>query len=566
MQPSHPGRPLCWAAQSIVPAGARMTESSVRHPTGNRETPPVDRRRSAKYNAAMPAPLPHPAAARRFSGNDQPREACGVIGVSAPGAHSATLAAVGLFALQHRGQESAGIATADGDGRLRVHTGMGLVSEAFADGDLDRLPGAVAIGHTRYSTTGASHRRNAQPLLVHGEHGPLAVAHNGNIVNSALLRQRLQTERGCHFATGTDSEVIAHLLANAPGANWTERLFYGMQRMEGAFSLTLLTPEALIAARDPLGIRPLCLGRLPDGGGWVAASETCALDHLQADFVRELEPGEVVTISGGGIHSAIYDLAACDRPDSDPNDPLAPARRRALCVFEWIYFARPDSVMDGRLMHSAREEMGARLAREHPADADLVIGIPDSSTAAAVGFAQESGIPFANGLVRNRYVGRTFIEPEQQRRDRGVRQKFNPMPAVLRGKRLVVVDDSIVRGTTTPHVVALLRRAGATEIHLRVCAPPIKHPCYLGVDMATRRELIAANKSLAEIRALTGADTLGYLSVAGLMSVARTGPAGFCDACFTGNYPVPVQLDLGKLALETSGETSGAPAGETAGA
>ena len=561
MQLLHPGRPLCRAAPPDVPAGARMTESSASHPTGNRETPPVDRRRAAKYNGAMPASPSSPAApGARRPRNDQPREACGVIGVSAPGAHSATLTAVGLFALQHRGQESAGVATADADGRLRVHTGMGLVSEAFADGDLDRLPGAIAIGHTRYSTTGASHRRNAQPLLVHGEHGPLAVAHNGNIVNSPLLRQRLQTERGCHFATGTDSEVIAHLLANAPGADWTERLFYGMQRMEGAFSLTLLTPELLIAARDPLGIRPLCLGRLPDDGGWVAASETCALDHLQADFVRELEPGEVVTISAEGIHSAVY-----DRQDDDPNNP-APARRRALCVFEWIYFARPDSVMDGRLMHSAREEMGARLAREHPADADLVIGIPDSSTSAAVGFAQESGIPFANGLVRNRYVGRTFIEPEQQRRDRGVRQKFNPMPAVLRGKRLVVVDDSIVRGTTTPHVVALLRRAGATEIHLRVCAPPIKHPCYLGVDMATRRELIAANKSLAEIRELTGADTLGYLSVAGLMSVARTGPAGFCDACFTGNYPVPVQLDLGKLALETSGETSGAPAGETAGA
>ena len=523
----------------------------------------------------MPAPPPHPAAARRRSrpalsrpalyrsdqpGNDRPREACGVIGVFAPGAHSATLTAVGLFALQHRGQESAGVATADAAGRLRVHTGMGLVSEAFADGDLDRLPGHLAIGHTRYSTTGASHPRNAQPLLVYGEHGPLAVAHNGNIVNSALLRQRLQTERGCHFATGTDSEVIAHLLANAPGGTWTERLCYGMQRMEGAFSLTLLTPELLIAARDPLGIRPLCLGRLPDHGGWVAASETCALDHLQADFVRELEPGEVVTIGADGIHSAVY-----DRPDSDPNDP-APACRRALCVFEWIYFARPDSVMDGRLMHSAREEMGARLAREHPADADLVIGIPDSSTSAAVGFAQESGIPFANGLVRNRYVGRTFIEPEQQRRDRGVRQKFNPMPAILRGKRLVVVDDSIVRGTTTPHVVALLRRAGATEIHLRVCAPPIKHPCYLGVDMATRRELIAANKSVAEIRELTGADTLGYLSVDGLMSVARTGAAGFCDACFTGNYPVPVQLDLGKLALETSGGKSDATAGETAGA
>lgn len=468
-----------------------------------------------------------------FAPFDRPREACGVIGVFGPGVHSAALAATGLFALQHRGQESAGVAASDA-GRIRVHTGMGLVSEAFRGGELDGIAGELAIGHTRYSTTGASAACNAQPLLVNGVNGPLAVAHNGNIINSLQLREQLQARWGCAFTTSTDSEVIAHLLANAPGATWTERLFYGMRLMQGAFSLTLLTPDAVIAARDPLGIRPLCLGKLDDG--WVAASETCALDHLQAEFVRELEPGEAAVISRDGIHSQVYHGAA--------------SPGRALCVFEWIYFARPDSVMDGRLMHQAREEMGAQLAREHPADADLVIGIPDSSTSAAVGFAKESGIPFANGLVRNRYVGRTFIEPEQQRRDRGVRQKFNPMPAVLRGKRLVVVDDSIVRGTTTPHVVALLRRAGAAEIHLRVCAPPIKHPCYLGVDMATRQELIAANKSVSEICRLTGADTLGYLSVRGLMDLARSQRGGFCDACFTGNYPVPVQLELTKLALE----------------
>ena len=468
-----------------------------------------------------------------FAPFDRPREACGVIGVSGPGMHGATLAAIGLFALQHRGQESAGVA-ASAAGQIRVHTGMGLVSEAFRGGEVDGMPGELAIGHTRYSTTGSSEACNAQPLLVRGVNGPLAVAHNGNIINSLQLREQLQARWGCAFTTSTDSEVIAHLLANAPGATWTERLFYGMRLMQGAFSLALLTPDAVIAARDPLGIRPLCLGRLDDG--WVAASETCALDHLQADFVRELAPGEVAVISRDGIQSQVYQG---DAP-----------RSRALCVFEWIYFARPDSVMDGRLMHHAREEMGAQLAREHPAAADLVIGIPDSSTSAAVGFAKESGIPFANGLVRNRYVGRTFIEPEQQRRDRGVRQKFNPMPAVLRGKRLVVVDDSIVRGTTTPHVVELLRRAGATEIHLRVCAPPIKHPCYLGVDMATRQELIAANKSVSEICRLTGADTLGYLSVRGLLDLARNRQGGFCDACFTGNYPVPVQLDLTKLALE----------------
>ena len=470
---------------------------------------------------------------------DHPREECGIVGVHQPNSHSATLAAVGLFALQHRGQESAGVAASE-RGTIRVHSGMGLVSEAFRDGDLDGIKGATAIGHTRYSTTGASDACNAQPLVVDGVNGRLAVAHNGNIINSVPLRDQLRERLNCQFETTTDTEVIAHLLANAPGATWPERLFSGMRMMQGAFSLALLTPNALIAARDPLGIRPLCLGRLAsdDGNAWVFASETCALDHMQAEFVRELEPGEVVVITDDGIHSAVYQGEK--------------QRERALCVFEWIYFARPDSMMDGALMHTAREEMGAELARQHPADADLVIGIPDSSTSAAVGFSKESGIPFANGLVRNRYVGRTFIEPEQQRRDRGVRQKFNPMPAVLRGKRLVVVDDSIVRGTTTPHVVDLLRKAGATEIHLRVCAPPIKHPCYLGVDMATREELIAANKSIDQIRELAGADTLGYLSVAGLMSVARQGKpqAGFCDACFTGNYPVPVQLDFSKMALE----------------
>ena len=466
---------------------------------------------------------------------DHPREECGIVAVCAPGDDAVPRTVVGLFALQHRGQESAGVASLSG-GEIRMHTGMGLVSEALDDAELERIKGELAIGHTRYSTTGSSDPCNAQPIMVSGVNGRLAVAHNGNIINSVQLREQQQTRWGCQFVTTTDTEVAAHILANAAGAGWPERLFYAMRTMQGAFSLVVLTPDTLIAARDPLGIRPLCLGRLD--GGWAVASETCALDHMQAEFVRELEPGEVVIINRDGIESHVYVGAA--------------RRGRALCVFEWIYFARPDSVMDGKLMHAAREEMGAQLAREHPADADLVIGIPDSSTSAAVGYSRESGIPFANGLVRNRYVGRTFIEPEQRRRDRGVRQKFNPMPAVLRGKRLVVVDDSIVRGTTTPHVVELLRRAGAAEIHLRVCAPPIKHPCYLGVDMATRGELIAANKSLSEIREITGADTLGYLSVRGLMDLVRGEQGGFCDACFTGNYPVPVQLDLGKLSLDAS--------------
>lgn len=467
---------------------------------------------------------------------DHPREECGVVGVYSPGGRSAPTTAIGLFALQHRGQESAGVAVSD-EGSLRVHTGMGLVSEAFSGVDLDDMPGEFSIGHTRYSTTGSSDARNAQPLKVDGLNGPLVVAHNGNIINAVQLREQAENRWGCEFATTTDTEVVAHLLANAPGATWAERLFYGMRIMQGAFSLSILTPDSLIAARDPLGIRPLCLGRLEDG--WVVASETCALDHMQAEFVRELEPGEVLVVDHSGITSEVFSGSA--------------RRGRALCVFEWIYFARPDSIMDGQLMHSAREEMGARLAKEHPAEADLVIGIPDSSTSAAVGYSRESGIPFANGLVRNRYVGRTFIEPEQQRRDRGVRQKFNPMPSILRGKRLVVVDDSIVRGTTTPHVVELLRRAGASEVHLRVCAPPIRHPCYLGVDMATRDELIAAKHSIDEIRQITGADSLGFLSVDGLLGLVRGQQGGFCDACFTGNYPVPVQLDLGKMSLDRTG-------------
>jgi amidophosphoribosyltransferase len=291
----------------------------------------------------------------------------------------------------------------------------------------------------------------------------------------------------------------------------------------------------MIAARDPLGIRPLCLGKL--NGGWIVASESCALDHLGAKYMREVEPGEVVIVDGNGLHTGTWPGGT---------------GRRSLCVFELIYFARPDSIMDGQLVHSARQQLGAQLAREHPVEADLVIGIPDSSTAAAVGYAQESGIPYSEGLIKNRYVGRTFIEPEQRLRDLGVRQKFNTLVDVIEGKRLVVVDDSIVRGTTTPHVVNLLRKGGAKEVHMRVCAPPIKHPCFMGVDMASREELLAANNSLEQIREMVGSDSLGYLSVEGLLKVVGGTNGGFCDACFTGDYPVPVQLELTKLALEQS--------------
>ena len=478
-------------------------------------------------------PYPH----KDYGPFDSPREECGVIAVYSPEETASRLAFFGLFALQHRGQESAGIAATSGESVV-VHADMGLVSQVFRESDFPPLAGELAIGHTRYSTTGQSELCNAQPMLVDGQAGSLALANNGNIVNAAQLKEQLRDEWGCSFVSTTDTEIIAQMMVNSAGASWEERVFQCMRRLEGAYSVVALAPDALVAARDPLGIRPLCLGRR--GEGWVVASESCALDNLGAEFVREIEPGEVVVIDGGGLRSTVWPGISEERP-------------RALCVFELIYFSRPDSVMDGQLVHSKRQQMGAELAREHPVDADLVIGIPDSSTAAAVGYALESGIPFSEGLIKNRYVGRTFIEPEQKLRDLGVRQKFNSLGDVIKGKRIVVVDDSIVRGTTTPHVVGLLRRAGATKVHMRVCAPPIRHPCFMGVDMASRKELLAANCTIPQIREFIGADTLGYLSVKGLMKVVNGDKGGFCDACFTGDYPVPVQLELDKMVLEGSG-------------
>jgi len=457
-------------------------------------------------------------------------EACGVFGVYAPGEDVARLTFFGLFSLQHRGQESAGIATSDA-GRVQVHTGMGLVSQVFTEEDLSRLKGHAAIGHNRYSTTGSSRPCNAQPILVESPEGLLAIAHNGNIVNALPLRQEL-AEQGIEFKTSTDSEVIARLIATAPRRGWLERIRYAMHRLKGAYSLVMLTQEMLIGVRDPMGVRPLCLGRLD--GGWVLASETCALDHLGAQLVREIAPGEIIFIHSGGVESY-----------------LEPGERQALCIFEFIYFARPDSFIQGRLLYPTREAMGRQLAIEHPVEADLVMGVPDSATSAGIGYSRQSGIPLTEGLLKNRYVGRTFIQPDQRLRELGVRLKFNPLPEVIAGKRLVVVDDSIVRGTTTPRVVGLLRRAGAREVHLRICAPPIKFPCFFGVDMATRWELIAAHKSVPEIRDFVGADSLGYLSVEGLLQAVGLPPEIFCLACFTGEYPIPVQLEMDKLALET---------------
>ena len=459
------------------------------------------------------------------------KECCALFGVYAPGDDVARLTFFGLYSLQHRGQESSGIATSDGK-QIHVYTKMGLVAQAFDEGVLGQLGGDIAIGHNRYSTTGSSRAGNAQPIVVEGSAGRLALGHNGNIVNARELRQQLE-EQGYTFTTTTDSEIIAYLILSSTKKTWVERIRHAMKRLVGAYSLVLLTEDALYGVRDPLGVRPLCLGKL--NGGWVLSSESCALDHIGAQLIRDIEPGEIVVINTKGIRS--YK----DRRNST---------KRGFCIFEYIYFARPDSLISGRRVYSAREAMGASLAQEHPVAADMVIGVPDSATTAGIGYSQASGIPFTEGLLKNRYVGRTFIEPDQRIRELGVKLKFNPMPERLEGKSVVLVDDSIVRGTTTPRVIALLRRAGVKEVHMRICAPPIRHPCFLGVDMASSWELIAAYKEVPEIAQFIGADTLGYLSVERLIESIALPRELFCLACFTGDYPVPVQLGMDKLALE----------------
>jgi amidophosphoribosyltransferase len=456
-------------------------------------------------------------------------ESCGIFGIYAPGVDVARITFFGLYALQHRGQESAGIATADGK-KIFVHTSMGLVSQAFTEDELSQLNGHIAIGHTRYSTTGSSRACNAQPIIIEANSTTLALAHNGNIVNSQFLHDEL-CHQGYTFATTTDSEIIANLIMYSTERNPVDKIRYAMRRLQGAYSLVILTKDKLIGVRDPMGVRPLCLGTID--GGWVIASESCALGHVGATFIREIEPGEIVVINKHGIRSFTEE-----------------STRKALCIFEYIYFARPDSVIQGKLLYPVRQAMGKILAREYPVDADFVMGVPDSATAAGIGYSMASGIPYCEGLIKNRYVGRTFIEPDQRLRDLGVKLKFNPLAETIAGKRLVVVDDSIVRGTTTPKVVAMLRRAGAKEVHLRICSPPIRHPCFFGVDMATRWELIAAQKTIPEIRDAIGANSLGYISIDGLIESVGLPKEIFCLACFTGEYPIPVQLEMDKLALE----------------
>ncbi len=467
--------------------------------------------------------------------DDSPHEECGVLGASTPhGDGVAQLAFFGLYALQHRGQEAAGIAVSDGQ-RARLHKDNGLVSRIFGPETLAPLTGYHAIGHTRYSTTGAADRRNAQPFLVETMHGPLALAHNGNLVNANALRAELLS-RGFGLTATSDTEVLTLMLASAGGRTWEERLERTLPAWKGAYSLVILAADRVVAVRDPWGFRPLSVGRLPSGGHAVA-SETCALETLGCADVSEVEPGEIVTLQGAELRR---------------QQALAPAVRQARCTFEFVYFSRPDSRWGDRNVHHVRQRLGEELAHEAPADADLVVPVPDSSIPAAIGFSRISGLEFNDGLIKNRYIGRTFIEPTQDMRERGVALKYNALAANLAGKRVVMIDDSLVRGTTAGPLVKLVRDAGATEVHLRITCPPIVHACHFGVDMGHDGDLVASRLSIDEIRERIGCDSLAFLSLDGMMRAIAGDPAnnGYCNACFTGNYPIPVEEAPVKLAFE----------------
>jgi amidophosphoribosyltransferase len=468
-------------------------------------------------------------------GEDKPHEECGVFGVYAPGRDVARLSFFGLYALQHRGQEAAGIATSDGSS-AHIHKDMGLVSQVFNETNLAPLVGTHAIAHNRYSTTGSSQLRNTGPFLIETIDGLLGVSHNGNLTNTLELRKMI-LERGVGLSSTSDSEVITMMLAAPVGAwalaspdasldRWQQRLRGFMHVAQGAYSLAVLTRNAIYGARDPNGLRPLCLGSLSDGH-WVLASETSALMTIGAKFVRDILPGEIIKIDANGISSIHLETSA----------------PRALCSFEYVYFARPDSLMEGQVIHDVRQKLGRELAKESPSEADIVIAVPDSATPHAIGYAIQSGIPYTEGLIKNRYIGRTFIQPDQSLREIGMQLKYNPLSANLEGKRVVLVDDSIVRGTTSGPLVQLVRAAGAKEVHVRVASPMIKHPCFMGVDMATYKQLIAHNKTLEEICAHIGADSLAYLSIEGMhtaISESAEENAGHCNACFSGVYPINI--------------------------
>jgi amidophosphoribosyltransferase len=469
--------------------------------------------------------------------DDKPKDECGVLGLSTPhGEGVAQLAFFGLFALQHRGQEAAGIAVSDGK-RTRLHKEAGLVANVFTPDTLAPLTGYHAIGHTRYSTTGSNSGRNIQPFLVETMHGPLSVAHNGNIVNAAALRDEL-LHKGFGLTATSDTEVFTLMLAAAGGQTWQERIERTLPAWKGAFSLVILAADQVIAVRDPWGFRPLSVGRLPHGG-YAVASETCALSTLGCVDVDEVKPGEMVTLRGGEI---------------ERTQVLAPHTKAARCTFEFVYFSRPDSVWDGRSVHHTRQRLGIELAKESTVDADVVIPVPDSSIPAAIGFARESGLPFNDGLIKNRYIGRTFIEPTQDIRERGVALKFNALSENLKGKRVIMIDDSLVRGTTAGPLVKLVRDAGASEVHVRITCPPITHACHFGVDMGHDNDLIASRLDVAEIQAHIGADSLAFLSLDGMMNAVASRDAadddGYCNACFTGQYPIAVGGAQAKLDFE----------------
>ena len=473
---------------------------------------------------------------------DKPEEACGVFGVYAPETtfDVAKLTYFGLYALQHRGQESAGIATLK-NGDIYCHKDMGLVSQVFNEEILGQLPGEIAVGHTRYSTTGSSLKENAQPVVLDTRLGKLALAHNGNLVNAVELRQHL-IQREANFVSSTDSEMIALTIADEVnrGKNWIQGAVNAFKICEGAYSLAIATPDGLMGARDRNGIRPLVIGVLSTEDGkqqrYVLSSETCGLDIIGAEYVRDVQPGELVWITDSGVASVTW----------------AKEADKKLCIFEMIYFARPDSVMHDETLYSYRIRLGRQLARESFVDADLVIGVPDSGIPAAIGFSRESGLSYGEGLIKNRYVGRTFIQPTQSMREAGIRMKLNTLKDALQGKRIIIVDDSIVRGTTSKKIVQTLRDAGATEVHMRISSPPVTHPCFYGIDTDNQDQLIAATKSVKEIEARIGVDTLAYLSWEGMLEATQENTNNFCSACFTGDYPVTIPEDVkrSKLMLE----------------
>jgi len=465
--------------------------------------------------------------------DDEPKEHCGLFGIN-NNKHASWLTYLGLYALQHRGQEACGIVS-NNKGVLALHKDVGLVSDVFNEAVLSKLKGNMAVGHVRYSTTGSSVLKNSQPLLMDYAKGSVCIAHNGNLVNSLDLHQYLE-KTGSIFQTTTDSEIIIHLMARAKSRNLEESLVYTLKRIKGAYSLVMIADNNLIGIRDPFGFRPLSLAKL--GNSWVLASETCAFDLIGAKYIREVEPGEIVIINGLGLRSI------------KPKE--LHAHRHAFCTFEHVYFSRPDSVIFGETVHSVRRKLGAQLAHEHPVDADFVVPVPDSGFSAALGYSQESGIPLELGIIRNHYVGRTFIQPAQDTRDLGVRVKFNLLKDILKGKRIIVVDDSIVRGTTSKIRVRNLRKAGVRQVHLRISCPAHRFPCFYGIDFHKSSELIANKyESIDKIRQYLEVDSLGYLSLEGMLICFKNSGVGNCTACWTGKYPVRVEKRQSKFSLET---------------